>query len=101
MSADQEPLPTSDLIALRWRITVLEEQAQIREHKLAVAVRYDSAKVARIKQLEAELDDWRKLREPEYLANQLKEGIPARLGVQHFQHLLVMSELATEGAGEE
>lgn len=91
----------SEMLALQWRITVLEERAQIREHKLALAVTYDAAKIARIKQLEAELEDWRKLRDPEYLTSQLKQGIPARLGLQQLQHLQVMSELAAEGASDE
>ncbi|PIL42356.1 hypothetical protein CR105_24535 [Massilia eurypsychrophila] len=89
------------MLALKWQITVLEEQAQIREHKLSLAVTYDAAKIARIKQLEAELVDWRKLRDPQYLVSQLKEGIPARLDVRHFQYLLVTAELAAEGASEE
>jgi hypothetical protein len=96
MSANEGAAAVSDLVALRWRISVLEEEAKIREHKLALAVSYDAAKIARITQLEAELADWRKLREPEYLTSQLKEGIPARLDLQHLQHLQVMFDLAAE-----
>lgn len=104
MSANEGAAAVSDLVALRWRISVLEEEAQIHKHKLALAVSYDAAKIARIKQLETELDDWRKLREPEYLVNQLKEGTPARLDLrqlQHLQHLQVMSELAAEDTSDE
>lgn len=100
MSANDGASAVSSILALQWRITVLEEQAQIREHKLSLAVTYDAAKIARIKQLEAELEDWRKLREPGYLTSQLKQGIPARLSLQQLQHLQVMSELAAEGLSE-
>lgn len=79
----------SSLVSMQWRITVLEEQAQIREHKLALAVSYDSAKVARIRQLEAELADWRKLRDPEHLCAQLFNDIPARLELRHVEQLLL------------
>jgi hypothetical protein len=101
MSANDGVSAISDLVALRWRITVLEEQAQIREHKLSLAVSYDAAKIARIKQLEAELDDWRKLREPGHLRQQLEAGFPAQLDVTQMQYLLACLQVAAEGAVEE
>jgi hypothetical protein len=91
----------SDMLALKWRITVLEEQAQIREHKLSLAITYDAAKIARIKQLEAELEDWRKLRDPWYLRQQLEAGIPAQLDVTQVQYLLACFQVAAEGAVDE
>lgn len=85
-----------ELAELRLRIAALEAEREPLEFKLSQAVRYDEAKTQRIKQLEAELGDWRLLRDPEHLCNQIAEGVPAQLDLRHVQRLLVLLQLAAE-----
>lgn len=74
---------------LEMRIAQLEEQLAQRDHRLALAVTYDSAKLARIKELEAELDTWRKLRNPDYLLGSLMRDQPAALDRAQAARLLL------------
>lgn len=71
--------PTSEVLGLQRRVTQLEEELVKRDHRLSLATTYDKAKGVRIKVLEAEIAEWRKLEDSELLLASLVQGVPAAL----------------------
>lgn len=86
-----------ELAELRAKIAVLESERAPREQKLSLAVSFDAAKSLRIKQLENELAEWRKLRDPGHLFDQLASGVPAQLHMAQVQQLLAILQVGAEG----